>query len=93
MLALEIIGERRIEEAIAHGEFDHLPGVGQPLDLDDDPLLPPEARMARRILRNAEIEACDVARELRDRFTARDRLRYGVQGRTGEASNRTCHTS
>ena len=76
MLALEIIAERRIEEAIAQGLFDNLPGAGRPLDLDDDPLLPPEARMARRILKNAEIDACDLAHELRERFSARDRFGY-----------------
>ena len=85
MLALEIIAERRIDEAVARGEFDNLPGAGQPLDLYEDPLVPPEARMARRILRNAEIEACDLAKELRDRFSARDRLRHALRRQAGEA--------
>lgn len=76
MLALEVIAERRIEEAIAQGLFDTLPGAGRPLDLDDDPLVPAEARMARRILRNAGIDACDLAQELRERFSARERFRY-----------------
>ena len=52
--ALQYLAERRIEEAIARGEFDNLPGAGRPLDLDDeDPLWPEEVRMARRILKNA----------------------------------------
>jgi hypothetical protein len=45
--------ERKITEAIARGEFDNLPGAGKPLDLDDDPLVPEELRIANRILRNA----------------------------------------
>lgn len=45
--------ERKIAEAIARGEFDNLPGAGKPLDLDDDPLVPEELRIANRILRNA----------------------------------------
>jgi hypothetical protein len=45
--------ESKIAEAIARGEFDNLPGAGKPLDLDDDPLVPEELRVAHRILRNA----------------------------------------
>ena len=50
---LEFIAERRIAEAISRGEFDHLPGAGQPLDLTDDALVPEELRVAYRILKNA----------------------------------------
>ena len=53
MLALELLAERKIEEAIARGELDDLPGAGRPLDLDDDPLVPEELRVAYRILKNA----------------------------------------
>jgi hypothetical protein len=52
--ALLFLAERKIEEAIARGEFDDLPGAGRALDLDDvDPLLPEELRMAFRLLKNA----------------------------------------
>ena len=34
------------------GDFDHLQGAGRPLDLDDDLLVPPEERLAFRILKN-----------------------------------------
>ena len=55
--ALQSLAERRIDEAVARGEFDNLPGAGRPLDLDDeDPLWPEEVRMAKRILRNAGYE-------------------------------------
>jgi hypothetical protein len=53
MFAFELIAERKIEEALARGEFDGLPGEGRPLELDDDALLPEELRMAYRILKNA----------------------------------------
>ena len=65
--ALQYIAERRIEDAIARGELDNLPCAGRPLDDDIDPLLPPEARMAWRILRNAEIQPAELARETRRR--------------------------
>jgi Domain of unknown function (DUF1992) len=45
--------EERIQEALRRGEFDHLPGAGRPLALDDDGLVPPEVRIAYRILKNA----------------------------------------
>jgi hypothetical protein len=64
MLALEWIAERRIEEAVARGELQGLPGEGRPLDLDDDPLVPEEMRMAKRILRNADASLADVFGEL-----------------------------
>jgi Domain of unknown function (DUF1992) len=53
MLTLELIAERKIAEAIERGEFDDLPGAGQPLDLTEDPYVPEDQRMANRILRNA----------------------------------------
>jgi len=49
----ESLVDRRIEEAIARGDLDDLPGAGRPLDLDEPPLVPPEVRMANRILKNA----------------------------------------
>jgi hypothetical protein len=50
---LEALVERRIEAAIARGEFDNLPGAGKPLALDDDALIPQELRLAYRLLKNA----------------------------------------
>jgi hypothetical protein len=56
------IAERKIAEAMARGDFDDLPGAGQPLDLTDDALIPEDLRMAYRLLKNAgfvppEVEA------------------------------------
>ena len=66
--AFERIAEERIARAAAAGEFDRLPGAGQALDLGDELPVPPEVRMANRILRNA---AClplelDVRKEARE---------------------------
>jgi hypothetical protein len=65
--ALQYIAERRIEDAIARGELDSLPGAGRPIDLDDcDPLMPPEARMAWRILKNADLNPADLLLKEKD---------------------------
>ena len=48
------LAENRILEAIEAGEFDNLRGRGQPLDLNDDSHIPPELRMAYKILKNAD---------------------------------------
>lgn len=54
--------EQRIREAMRNGEFQGLPGEGEPLRLEDDALVPEDLRMAYRVLRNAgcvppEVEA------------------------------------
>ena len=67
MLVLEWIAERKIDEAVARGEFDALPDAGRPLDLYEDPLVPAEMRMAKRILGNAEVSLEEIFRELRER--------------------------
>jgi len=49
----ERIAENSILEAMEAGEFDNLEGMGQPLNLEDDSHIPPELRMAYKILKNA----------------------------------------
>jgi hypothetical protein len=53
VLSVEAVVEERIQEAMRRGDFHDLPGAGKPLDLDADPLVPPEVRVAYRILKNA----------------------------------------
>ncbi|MEW6261496.1 MAG: DnaJ family domain-containing protein [Thermodesulfobacteriota bacterium] len=53
MDAFTKIAEQRIKEAQERGEFDHLPGQGRPLDLEDYFRGPEDLRMAYRILKNA----------------------------------------
>lgn len=48
------IAENRILEAIDSGLFDNLQGRGKPLKFDDDSHIPPELRMAYKILKNAD---------------------------------------
>src|SRR5215212_4570321 len=75
MLALDLIAEEKILDAMRAGAFDDLPGAGRPLALDDDRLIPEELRIAYRILKNAgylppEIEARKEAATLRKLITA-----------------------
>jgi Domain of unknown function (DUF1992) len=75
---LELLAERKIEQAIARGELDDLPGAGRPLDLDDDALVPEDLRIAYRILKNAgyvppEVQALNQIAEL-EHYIARDDL-------------------
>ena len=53
--ALTQLAEQRIAEAIARGEMSNPPGEGEPLELDDDRLIPVEQRLACRILKNAGV--------------------------------------
>lgn len=68
MLALDLIAEQRIREGIARGELEGLPGEGRPLVLDDDRMIPPEMRLAWRVLKNAGYvpEEVSLRREIGD---------------------------
>jgi hypothetical protein len=50
---IDKLAEPRMQEAVGRGEFDNLPGTGKPLVLDDDTFVPPELRVAYRVLQNA----------------------------------------
>ncbi|OPX36796.1 MAG: molecular chaperone DnaJ [Desulfobacteraceae bacterium 4484_190.1] len=54
MLGFEKIAERKIMEALEKGEFDNLPGKGEPLATEDISNIPEDLRMAYRILKNAD---------------------------------------
>lgn len=68
MFDFNAIAEKRIQDAIEKGEFEDLPGSGRPLELDDDPLVPADVRMAYRILKNAGLVPPEVVhrREIAD---------------------------
>ena len=53
MNRLESLTEKMIREAIEAGEFDNLPGKGQPIDLSENPFEDPDLRTVHRLLRNA----------------------------------------
>ena len=66
---LDALAEKHIGEAQARGEFEDLPGSGEPLDLGDDALVPEELRAAYRLLKNAgclppEVEAHGEIRDI-----------------------------
>lgn len=63
--------EQRIKEANERGEFDNLPGQGEPLDLIDDSNVPEDLRLAYKVLKNAdclppELEAKKEIRQMED---------------------------
>lgn len=53
MLLLESLAEEQIQSAMRRGDLDNLRGQGQPLELEDDSVVPEELRVAYRLLRNA----------------------------------------
>jgi hypothetical protein len=52
---LHRIAERRIEEALAEGEFDDLPGSGEPLALEDLSQVPDDLRASYVLLKGAGV--------------------------------------
>ena len=58
--------DEKIEEAIARGEFDNLPGKGKPLDLDAYFAMPEHLRMGYSILKSADVipEEMELLREI-----------------------------
>ena len=49
----ESLVDRLIRESMERGEFDDLPGSGEPIDLAENPFEDPDLRTAHRLLRNA----------------------------------------
>ena len=87
MDAIAFVAERKIEQALEEGQFDNLPGMGRPLDIEDVSHLPPELRMAYTILKNGGYiektpEAGNIAstRELLERCPEEGRT-YGKMQR------------
>lgn len=70
--------ERRIQEAMADGAFENLPGEGKPLNLTRNPYLDPSLELAYGLLKNNDYFPEWIARdkEIREELeTARARLR------------------
>lgn len=69
MSLLDALAEQQIRDAQARGEFENLPGTGEPLALEDDALVPEELRAAYRLLKNAgyvpqELSHCPEIRDI-----------------------------
>jgi Domain of unknown function (DUF1992) len=54
------IAENRIREALEQGQFENLPGAGQPLNLEDYFSTPEDLRMAYSILKSANCAPPEV---------------------------------
>jgi hypothetical protein len=54
------IAENRIREAMEQGEFDNLPGAGEPLSLEEYFATPEDLRMAYSVLKNANCRPLEV---------------------------------
>ncbi len=54
------IAENRIRQAMAEGQFENLPGTGQPLNLEEYFSTPEDLRLAYSILRNANCVPSEV---------------------------------
>ncbi|MCL1632068.1 DUF1992 domain-containing protein [Sporolactobacillus sp. CPB3-1] len=50
---IEIMAEEKIKEGLKSGAFDHLPGKGKPLVLEDLSSVPKELRAGYKMLKNA----------------------------------------
>ena len=76
--------EDKIKKSIEDGEFDHLPGIGKPLDLKDDFLgLPPELKIVYKTLKNAGY--MDENEEIKhDALTIKDLLSRATDGMNNE---------
>lgn len=71
------IADQKIREAIENGEFEDLPGKGQPLNLEDDSHLPQDLRLAYKILKNADCLPPEL--ELRNEIRTTEALLAGIQ--------------
>ena len=83
-MPLRRLAENRIREAIEAGVFDHLPGAGQPLDLEEYFSCPEELRLAHSLLKNANCVPLEV--ELRNEIV---RLRAALERPADEETRRS----
>ena len=73
----EKIVEERIRKAQQKGDFDNLPGSGEPLKLVDDHHIPQELRLAYKILKNADCVPPEI--ELAKEIQKTEDLLAGVE--------------
>ena len=71
MLGFQRIVEKKIRQAQERGDFDNLPGRGEPLALEEDVNVPDDLRLAYKILKNAnclppELELRKEIRQMED---------------------------
>jgi len=89
-----LIADRKIQEAMEEGAFEHLDGAGEPLDLSENPFEDPAQRMAHRVLRNSGFapawieEGREIESEIHRLRAAFDGLEAGERERRVKALNR-----
>jgi hypothetical protein len=59
-MSFDRIVEALIQEAMARGEFENLPGAGKPIDLSDYFNTPEDVRVAQAMLKSADILPVEV---------------------------------
>ena len=59
----QLIAEERIRKALKEGQFENLEGAGRPLPPDEALNLPPELRMAYRVLKNSGFCPAEIVEE------------------------------
>jgi len=75
--------EQRILDGIERGMFDNLPGMGKPLNLDDDRFVPEEYKMAFRMLHSTGLTPLwiELNKEIRADLERLERFRSWVHSR------------
>ena len=58
---LKFLAEKKIQEALRRGELDDLPGKGKPVEIDSNPFVPQELRLAHKVLKNAGLIPQEVS--------------------------------
>ena len=71
------IVEERIKIAQKKGDFQDLPGSGQPLDLDDDRFVAEDLRLAYKILKNADYVPAEI--EIKKEIIKTEQLLEGLK--------------
>lgn len=87
--ARQILVEQIIQEAMANGAFDNLPGKGKPLKFEDNPYLEPGQELAYGLLKNNGFAPEWIERNKdirRDMARLRQRLRRAWQQRSRNES-------
>ena len=72
---LQRIAEQRILEAQREGAFDNLPGMGNPLELEDLSWVPEDLRIGYHVLKNAHVLPPEVEL-LKDIHSLEDLLKH-----------------
>jgi DnaJ family protein C protein 28 len=74
--------EQKIQQAMAEGKFDNLPGKGKPLNLNKNPYLDPSQELAFDLLQNNQLAPAWIEKDKeirRELETARNQLRQAWQ--------------